>query len=99
MIASGFKMKKRVDDKVERYKARVVAKGYSQKEGIDFHDFFSPIVNLVSIRVVLTLVCLLDIELEKVDVKTSFLHADLDEDIYIWNNEKGLFRIGIRGFL
>ena len=36
------KLKKGVDDKVERYKARLVEKGYSQKEGIDFHEIFSP---------------------------------------------------------
>jgi hypothetical protein len=44
-----YKLKKGVDDKVERYKARLVAKGYSQKEGIDFHEIFSPVVKIVSI--------------------------------------------------
>jgi hypothetical protein len=44
-----YKLKKDVDDKVERYKARLVEKGYSQKEGIDFHDIFSPFVKIVSI--------------------------------------------------
>jgi hypothetical protein len=78
-----YKMKKGVDDKVERYKERVVAKGYSQKEGIDFHEIFSPVVKLFLVRVVLALVSLLDLELEQVDVKTTFLHGDLDEDIYI----------------
>ena len=48
-----YKMKKGVDDKVERYKAKLVVKGYSQKEGIDFHDIFSPVVKTVSIRIVL----------------------------------------------
>jgi hypothetical protein len=89
-------MKKGVDDKVERYKARLVAKGYSQKEGIDFHEIFSPIVKLVSIRVVLALVSLLDLELEKLDVKTTFLHGYLDEEIYM-EQPKGLFRITIKG--
>jgi hypothetical protein len=59
-----YKLKKVVDDKVERYKTRLVAKGYSQKEGIDFHEMFSPVVKLVSVRVVLALVVLLDLELE-----------------------------------
>jgi hypothetical protein len=59
-----YKLKKSVDDKVESYKARLVAKGYSQKEGIDFHEIFSPVVKLVSVRVVLALVALLDLELE-----------------------------------
>jgi hypothetical protein len=60
----------------------LVAKGYSQKEGIDFHEIFSPVVKLVSSHFVLALVALLDLELEKLDVKTTFLHGDLDEDIY-----------------
>jgi len=78
-----FKLKKGVDGKVERYKARLVAKGYSQMEGIDYHEIFSPVVKLVSIRVVLALVALLDLELEQLDVKTTFLHGDLDEEIYM----------------
>ena len=78
-----FKSKKGVDGKVERYKAGLVAKGYSQMEGIDYHEIFSLVVKLVSIRIVLALVALLDLELEKLDVKTTFLHGDLDEDIYM----------------
>jgi len=54
-----------------------------KKEGIDLHDIFIIIVKLVSIRVVLALVALLDLELEKIDVKTTFLHEHLDEDIYM----------------
>jgi hypothetical protein len=79
----GLQTEKGVDDKVERYKERLVEKGYSQKEGIDFHEIFSPVVKLVSIHVVLALVVLLDLELEKLDVKTTFLHGDLDEEIYM----------------
>ena len=78
-----FKLKKGVDGKVERYKARLVAKGYSQMEGIDSHEIFSPVFKLVSICIVLALVALLDLELEQLDVKTSFLHGDLDEEIYM----------------
>jgi hypothetical protein len=78
-----YKINKGVDDKVERYKARLVAKRYSQKEDIDFHDIFSPFVKIVSIRSVLALVALIDLELEHLDVKTTFLHGDLDEEIYM----------------
>ena len=78
-----YKMKKGVDDKVEIYKERLVAKGDSQKDGIDFHDIFSVVVKIVSIRIVLALVALLDLELEQLDVKTAFLHGDLDEEIYM----------------
>ena len=52
-------------------------------EGIDYHGIFSPVVKLVSIRIVLALVVLLDLELKQLDVKTTFLHGDLDEDIFM----------------
>ena len=52
-------------------------------EGIDYHDIFSPVLKLVCICIVLALVALLDLELEKLNVKTNFLHGDLDEDIYM----------------
>ena len=79
----GLQAEKGVDDKVAKYKAIMVAKGYSQKEDIDFQDIISPFVKFVSIRLVLALVALLDIELEQLDVKTYFLHGDLDENIYM----------------
>jgi hypothetical protein len=95
-----YKLKKGVGDKVEWYKARLVAKGYSQKEGIEFQDIFSAFVKSISIRIVLSLVALLDLELEKLDVKTAFLHGDLDEEVYmeqpegfIQNHKKKFFFI------
>jgi hypothetical protein len=78
-----YKLKKGVDGKIERYKSRLVAKGYSQMEGIYFHEIFSPVVKLVSIRIVLALVSFLYLELEQLDVKTTFLHGDLDKEIYM----------------
>ena len=78
-----FKLKKGVDGKVERYKSRLVEKWYFQMEGIDYHEIFFLVVKLVSICIVLALVVLLDLELEQLDVETTFLHGDLDEDIYM----------------
>eukprot|EP00253_Pinus_taeda_P004912 PITA_04912 len=78
-----FKLKWGVNDTEDRYKARLVAKGFSQKAGIDFHEIFSPVVKIVSIRIVLALVALLDLELQQLDVKIAFLHGDLDEEIYM----------------
>jgi len=66
-----------------RYKARLVVKGFSQREGIDFNEVFSPIVKHSSIRVLLAIVALFDLELEQLDVKTTFLHGDLEEQIYM----------------
>ena len=77
-----FKLKKD-GDKPVKYKAHLVVKGFGQKRGIDFDEIFSPVVKMSSIRVILRLVASLDLELEQMDVKTSFLHGDLDEEIYM----------------
>ncbi|GJV75035.1 transposable element, partial [Tanacetum coccineum] len=66
-----------------RYKARLVAKVYAQKEGIDDNEVFSPMVKHSSIRILLSLVAQLDLELVQIDMKTAFLHGDLEEEIYM----------------
>ena len=66
-----------------RFKARLVAKGYTQKEGVDFHEVFSPMVKHSSIRILLAIVSTFDLELEQLDVKTAFLHGELEEQIYM----------------
>lgn len=71
-----------------RYKARLVAKGYSQIPGIDYNDVFFPVVKHSSIRTLLSIVAMHDYELEQLDVKTAFLHGELEEDIYM-NQPKG----------
>jgi hypothetical protein len=68
---------------VDKFKARLVAKGYSQFKGVDFSDIFSPIAKLTSIKVLMSLAIEFDIKIEKMDVKTMFLHGDLEEEIYI----------------
>eukprot|EP00253_Pinus_taeda_P029468 PITA_29468 len=77
-----FKLKRKVDGSNERYKVKLVEKGYSQVEAINFHKIFSPVVKLVSIHAMLALTTLLNLQLEQLDVKT-FLHGDLDEEIYM----------------
>lgn len=70
-----------------RYKARLVAKGFAQKEGVDYNEIFSPVVKHTSIRVLMSIVAHGDLELEQLDVKTAFLHEDLDEEIYMYQPE------------
>ncbi|KAH9289122.1 hypothetical protein KI387_033239, partial [Taxus chinensis] len=74
---------KEEDGGQKRYKESLIVKGFAQKVGIDFGEIFSPVVNMTSIRIVLSLVALEDFYLEKLDVKTAFLHGDLDEEIYM----------------
>ena len=83
-----FKLKKDSDGKLLKYKARLVVKGFGQKKGIDFDEIFSPVVKMSSIRVVLSLTASLDLELEQLDVKTAFLHGDLNEEIYMSQPER-----------
>jgi hypothetical protein len=78
-----FKKKFNAEGKVEKYKARLVAKGYSQVEGIDFGEIFSPVAKLTSIRFLLSIAAAFDLEVEQMDVKTTFLHGDLEEEIYM----------------
>ena len=78
-----FRLKTEENSSQPRYKARLVVKGFSQKKGIDFDGIFSPVVKMSSIRVVLGLAASLDLEIEQLDVKTAFLHGDLEEEIYM----------------
>ena len=74
---------KEEDGGKQRYKARLVLKGFSQKKGIDFDEIFSLVVKMTSVRTILSLVAAEDLHLEKLDVKTTFLHGDLEEEIYM----------------
>ena len=65
------------------YKARLVVKGFAQKKGIDFDEIFSHVVKMISIRTILSLVVVEHLYLEQLDVKTTFLHGDLEEGIYM----------------
>ncbi|KAL4573166.1 hypothetical protein LXL04_019963 [Taraxacum kok-saghyz] len=81
-----FRVKDEIDSS-KRYKARLVVKGFQQKQGVDYNEIFSPVVNMTTIRLVLGIVASEDLHLEQMDVKTAFLHGDLDEDIYMMQLE------------
>ena len=70
-------------DGSKRYKTRLVVKGFQQKKGIDYSKIFSPIVKMSTITLVLGMVAVENLHLEQLDVKTTFLHGDLEEDIYM----------------
>jgi hypothetical protein len=78
-----FKKNMNATGQVEKFKARLVVKGYSQVEGVDFGEIFSPVAKLTSIRVLMSLAATFDLEIEQMDVKTTFLHGDLEEEIYM----------------
>ena len=78
-----FKTKRDSSGRIERYKVRLVVKGYNQRELIDFKETFSPVSTNDSFRVIMAIVAHFDLELHQMDVKTAFLNGDLDEDVYM----------------
>lgn len=78
-----YKRKRRHDGSVARYKNRVVARGFLQRAGIDYDATFSPVVKYKTLRVMLAIAALEDLELKTMDVETAFLHADLDRPLYM----------------
>ena len=78
-----FTKKANVVGQVKKYKAWLVAKSYSQVEGVKFGDIFSPVAKLASIILLMSFATTFDLEIEQMDVKTIFLHGDLEEENYM----------------
>eukprot|EP00253_Pinus_taeda_P007817 PITA_07817 len=78
-----YKVKYVADGSVEKYKAMFVAKGYAQKEGIDYKETFAPVAKYTSIRTVRSLAAQMGWEIHQMDVKTAFLNGVIEEEVYI----------------
>ena len=78
-----FRTKTGLDGTVARYKARLVARGFSQKPGTDYEETFSPVVRGESIRMLFSLAAQEGMELHQLDVETAFLHGTLQEEVYM----------------
>ncbi|GLJ26041.1 hypothetical protein SUGI_0499460 [Cryptomeria japonica] len=78
-----FKNKLNEVSEVVRNKARLVCKGYSQKEGIDYEETFALVARLEAIRLFLAYVTYKDFKVYQMDVKSAFLNGDLEEEVYI----------------
>ena len=77
-----FKIKHDSNGQVDRFKARLVAQGFSQKHGIDYNDVFAPVARYTSIRSIIAIANQLDLEVHQMDVKSAFLNGKLNEEIY-----------------
>ncbi|KAL0387552.1 UNVERIFIED_CONTAM: Retrovirus-related Pol polyprotein from transposon TNT 1-94 [Sesamum radiatum] len=78
-----FKKKLKLDGTIDKFKVRLVAKGFKQKEGIDYFDTYSPVARLTIIRVLIALASVYNLSIHQMNVKTTFLYGELEEEIYI----------------
>ncbi|KZR96863.1 Copia protein (Gag-int-pol protein), partial [Daphnia magna] len=68
---------------VQRYKARFVAKGYTQRLGLDYAETYAPVVKLDSLQTILSIAAHRDLDMIQLDVCTAFLYRDVEEELYV----------------
>ena len=78
-----YKIKHAADGIIEKYKARFVARGSSQKEGIDYEETFACVARYTSIRSVISLAAVMKWKIHQMDVKTAFLNGVVEEEVYV----------------
>lgn len=78
-----LRIKRKPNGEIERYRARLVARGFTQIKGIDYHETYSPVVNTTFIRILLALAARLSLIIAGFDIKTAFLHGDIEENVFM----------------
>ncbi|GJU09291.1 retrovirus-related pol polyprotein from transposon TNT 1-94 [Tanacetum coccineum] len=91
-----FNKKMKADGTIDKYKARLVIKGYRQREGLNDFDTYSSVTRITSIRMILAIAALQNLEFHQMDVKMAFLNGDLEEEIYM-NQPEGFIAPGQKG--
>jgi hypothetical protein len=74
-------IKRRFNGSIERYKARLIARGFTQQEGIDYSKTFSPVIKQATVRLVFTIVVSCDWKIHQLDIHNAFLNGVLDEEV------------------
>jgi len=85
IIGSKWVFRNKLDEAgvITRNKARVVAKGYNQEEGIDYGETFAPVVRLEVVRLLLAFACMSGFKLFQMDVKSAFINGFINEEVYV----------------
>jgi hypothetical protein len=78
-----YKIKHAIDGSIEKHKTMFVARGFSQKEGIDYEETFSHVARYTFIRTIIALAAKMKWKLHQMDVKTTFLNGVIEEEVYI----------------
>nr|GFB37185.1 zinc finger, CCHC-type [Tanacetum cinerariifolium] len=78
-----FKRKMKVDETINKFKARLIIQGFRKKEGIDYFDTYAPVARITTIRLLLALAAIKNLVIHQMDVKTVFLNGDLKEEVYM----------------
>ncbi|KAF3636406.1 putative tyrosyl-DNA phosphodiesterase 2-like [Capsicum annuum] len=78
-----FKRKMKADGTIDKYKVRLVVKDFKQKEGLDYFETCSPVTRITSIRILITLAAIFNLQIHQMDVKIAFLNGYLEKDIYM----------------
>ena len=79
-----FKIKRGAQGQIEKFKARLCVRGFEQEQGIDFEGVFSPVMRHNSLRTLMAIAAVNDLEVKQLDIRTAFLHGYLEEDVYIY---------------
>ena len=80
-----FKTKYHQDNTIDKYKARLCAKGFTQREGVDFDEVFAPVVSIITLRLLLSMTVILNLNVTVYDVTGAYLYPKLDKELYMWD--------------
>lgn len=82
-----YRLKRKIDGSTEIFKARLVARGFSQHQGLDYEETFSPVAKMATVRTLISLAAKMNWRLWQLDVKNAFLYGELDRDIFMMQPE------------